>query len=82
MKPLIAALAATFLLASAGTGFAQTTPTTPPAKMEKQQKKGSSSRAAVDCKKAENSNNKACMDAAKGQTAAGQKTKKNAPKTN
>jgi hypothetical protein len=81
MKPIIAALTATFLLASAGAGIAQTTPTTPPTKMEKQ-KKGSSSRAAVDCKKAENSNNKACMDAAKGQTAAGQKTKKNAPKTN
>jgi hypothetical protein len=80
MKPLIAALAATFLLASAGAGIAQTTPTTPPAKTEKQPK-GSSSRAAVDCKKAENSNNKACMDAAKTQ-AAGQKTKKNAPKTN
>lgn len=80
MKPLIAALAATFLLASAGAGIAQTTPTTPPAKMEKQ-KKGSSARAAVDCKKAENANNKACMDAAKSQ-AAGQKTKKNAPKVN
>ena len=48
--------------------------------MEKQ-KKGSSPRAAVDCKKAENANNQACMDAAKKQAAA-QKTKKNAPKAN
>jgi hypothetical protein len=79
MKLLIAALAAAFLFTTPTLAVAQNqTPT----KTEKSQKaKGANDRAAVDCKKAENANNQACMKAAKEQSQA-QKTKKNAPKTN
>jgi hypothetical protein len=79
MKLAIAVLAALFVCATPTLVAAQNSP---PTKMEKSQKaKGPSERAGVDCKKAENANNQACMAAAK-QHSQTQKTKKNAPKTN